>query len=156
MIFFPRVQVLIFLCEQLRETILDCCISSNGVQKFLVVLGVVDMCHFLLILHYFYPIQWNSSRNPGIFQQELPIRIAAAARFEFNCLVSLGAFSKWQVHSGECKGYLIFLLWFVISWIQWTHHLYRLIKLPYKNLLSLVCSKQKYFFLLRSLSYWLL
>ena len=29
-------------------TILDCCISLNSVLHFLVVLGVVDMCHLLL------------------------------------------------------------------------------------------------------------
>ena len=29
-------------------TILDGCISLNSVQKFLVVLGVLDMCHLLL------------------------------------------------------------------------------------------------------------
>ena len=31
-------------------TILDFCISLNSVQKFLVLLGVVDMCHLLLTL----------------------------------------------------------------------------------------------------------
>jgi hypothetical protein len=31
-------------------TILDDCISLNSVQIFLVVFGVVDMCHLLLIM----------------------------------------------------------------------------------------------------------
>ena len=31
-------------------TILDCCISLNSVQTKSVVLGVVDMCHFMLII----------------------------------------------------------------------------------------------------------
>ena len=30
--------------------VLDCCISLNSVQNFLVVLGVVDMCHLLLMV----------------------------------------------------------------------------------------------------------
>ena len=94
--------------------------------------------------HDFYPIQWNSSRNPEIFLQELPIRIAAAARFEFNCLVSLGAFSKWQVHSGDCKGYLIFFYDLLSNEDN------ELIKLLYKNLFCFVCSKQKYFFIEKS------
>ena len=33
----------------LRQAMLDYCISLNSVQKFLVVSGVVDMCHLLLI-----------------------------------------------------------------------------------------------------------
>ena len=37
--FFPRVQILIF-----------CCISLNSVLNFLAVLGVVDMCHLLLMV----------------------------------------------------------------------------------------------------------
>ena len=94
--------------------------------------------------HDFYPIQWNSSRNPEIFLQELPIRIAAAARFEFNCLVSLGAFSKWQVDSGDCKGYLIFFYDLLSNEDN------ELIKLLYKNLFCFVCSKQKYFFIEKS------
>ena len=37
-----------FFTRQLRVTIIDYCISLNSVQLFLVVLGVVDMCHLLL------------------------------------------------------------------------------------------------------------
>ena len=38
----------LFFARQLRVTILDHCISLNSVHNFLVVLGVVDMCHLLV------------------------------------------------------------------------------------------------------------
>ena len=37
-----------FFARTLKVTIFDGCISLNSVQHFLVVLGVVDMCHLLL------------------------------------------------------------------------------------------------------------
>ena len=52
--FFPQVQILIFLHEATQS---DHCISLNSVQNVLVVLGVVDMCHLLLRIIYFFC--WN-------------------------------------------------------------------------------------------------
>ena len=42
-------KLLFFFARQLRMTILDCCISLKGIKEILVVLGVVDMRHLLLI-----------------------------------------------------------------------------------------------------------
>ena len=41
-----------FSTRQLKVIILDCCIGLKSVHIFLVVLGVVDMCHFLLKGHF--------------------------------------------------------------------------------------------------------
>ena len=48
--FFLAFKFQFFFVRQLKVTILDYCISLNSVQKNLVVLGVVDMCHLLLIM----------------------------------------------------------------------------------------------------------
>ena len=56
-------------------TLLDYCISLNSIQFFLVVLGVVDMCHLLLntpqipkdtVLHLFLDVQlWHFNKKIG-------------------------------------------------------------------------------------------
>ena len=47
---FPQIQILIFLRQAIQGDNIRQLISLNNVQKFLVVLGVVDMCHLLLIV----------------------------------------------------------------------------------------------------------
>ena len=59
--FFPQIQILIFLCKQLRITIIDCCISLKMIKKILVVLGVVDTRQLLLNGQFYIKITYSAS-----------------------------------------------------------------------------------------------